>query len=224
MPEISNCPSCKRPVSVPERLIGKTVRCPSCKSTFTARSIIGEAEAAEEVPDRSENGDDGRELRHTDTEEGNEDYRPERPQFRDAVVHGWHQVRIGLILVAAGFVVAILSTLMLTLSSASDAPAVQSSPLFTFGRSDATVKETVAAMVCMFSGGSLDDASSRTSLWVLSLVGIGLAVIITGVGDGFCMHVPKHHRARATAMGGLVISALGFIVLLGGCIWSFGEF
>jgi len=226
MPEISNCPSCKRPVSIPERLIGRTVRCPSCKSKFIAKSIFGEAEAVEEESERLQNdaeGQPGKSANIHEREE-NEDYAPDQAPFRDAIVHGWQQVRIGLILVVAGFSVAIIAALLLTLSANSDAPAVQRMRLFQGGRGEQWVKETVAALVCTFSGGSIDDASSRTSLWVLSLVGIGIAVILTAVGDGFCMRVPKNHRARATAMGGLVISVMGYAVFLGGCIWSFMEF
>jgi predicted Zn finger-like uncharacterized protein len=36
MPEPSQCPSCKAKVRVPERMLGKKMRCPKCQSTFTA--------------------------------------------------------------------------------------------------------------------------------------------------------------------------------------------
>lgn len=36
MPEITNCPSCERKVKVPETLMGKKVKCPSCGTVFTA--------------------------------------------------------------------------------------------------------------------------------------------------------------------------------------------
>jgi predicted Zn finger-like uncharacterized protein len=36
MPELSQCPSCKAKVRVPEHMLGKKVRCPKCQATFTA--------------------------------------------------------------------------------------------------------------------------------------------------------------------------------------------
>src|SRR5260370_4118569 len=36
MPEPSQCPSCNAKVRVPERMLGKKVRCPKCQATFTA--------------------------------------------------------------------------------------------------------------------------------------------------------------------------------------------
>lgn len=36
MPTIVSCPSCARQLRVPEELLGKAVKCPSCQSTFTA--------------------------------------------------------------------------------------------------------------------------------------------------------------------------------------------
>src|SRR5262245_11270524 len=38
MAEIIPCPECERSVSVPERLFGKIVRCPSCKATVRAEA------------------------------------------------------------------------------------------------------------------------------------------------------------------------------------------
>jgi hypothetical protein len=76
----------------------------------------------------------------------------------------------------------------------------------------------------MFSGGAIDDASSRTSLWILGLVGIGVAAVLTAVGYGFCMQVPRDNRSRATALGCLLLAVMGYCVFLGGCIWSYMEF
>lgn len=38
MPEIVKCPECERTLRVPDDLLGKPVRCPSCKATFTAKA------------------------------------------------------------------------------------------------------------------------------------------------------------------------------------------
>ncbi|HMF13145.1 MAG TPA: hypothetical protein VKE94_12595 [Gemmataceae bacterium] len=53
MPEIIYCPECERTVSVPERLFGKLVRCPSCRHTFRAEApATEEPEVVDEEPAR----------------------------------------------------------------------------------------------------------------------------------------------------------------------------
>jgi predicted Zn finger-like uncharacterized protein len=37
------CPSCRRPLRVPESLLGQTVKCPSCQHTFAAPDSLDEA-------------------------------------------------------------------------------------------------------------------------------------------------------------------------------------
>src|SRR5438094_504099 len=39
---IADCPSCNRKLRVPEELLGKEVRCPTCGTTFTASGSSGE--------------------------------------------------------------------------------------------------------------------------------------------------------------------------------------
>lgn len=36
MPEIANCPQCQRQLRVPDNLLGQSVKCPSCGTTFQA--------------------------------------------------------------------------------------------------------------------------------------------------------------------------------------------
>jgi predicted Zn finger-like uncharacterized protein len=38
MPEVVNCPQCERKLRVPEELLGKKVKCPTCGNTFTAEA------------------------------------------------------------------------------------------------------------------------------------------------------------------------------------------
>ena len=38
MPEIIDCPQCERKLRVPEEMLGRTVKCPSCSTVFTARA------------------------------------------------------------------------------------------------------------------------------------------------------------------------------------------
>jgi predicted Zn finger-like uncharacterized protein len=48
MPTVISCPSCQKQLKVPDELIGKAVKCPGCKQTFTAQAG-GMPEAAEEA-------------------------------------------------------------------------------------------------------------------------------------------------------------------------------
>ena len=50
--EQRECPSCGKAVAVPARLLGRTVRCPGCKTTFVAEDDVEVAELAEEVDER----------------------------------------------------------------------------------------------------------------------------------------------------------------------------
>ncbi len=45
MPEVVNCPKCERKLRVPEELLGKKVKCPTCSETFTATAAAGGGEA-----------------------------------------------------------------------------------------------------------------------------------------------------------------------------------
>jgi predicted Zn finger-like uncharacterized protein len=56
MPIVIQCPSCERRLRVPDHLLGKSVRCPTCQTTFQAAEADGPAQeesAAEETaPER----------------------------------------------------------------------------------------------------------------------------------------------------------------------------
>jgi len=41
MPEIASCPQCQRQLRVPDNLLGKSVQCPSCRTTFVATAQAG---------------------------------------------------------------------------------------------------------------------------------------------------------------------------------------
>jgi len=49
MPEVVTCPQCERKLRVPQDLLGKKVKCPTCGTTFTA-----EAGGAASLPDEEE--------------------------------------------------------------------------------------------------------------------------------------------------------------------------
>src|SRR4051812_40056649 len=48
MPTLVTCPSCNRPLRVPDSLLGKRVQCPNCGTTFTADADAGTPTAAPE--------------------------------------------------------------------------------------------------------------------------------------------------------------------------------
>jgi predicted Zn finger-like uncharacterized protein len=50
MPQQISCPSCARTLKVPDELIGKTVRCPNCKTAFTAQAEPPSAPLQTEKP------------------------------------------------------------------------------------------------------------------------------------------------------------------------------
>jgi predicted Zn finger-like uncharacterized protein len=50
MTETLACPSCRRPLRVPDDLVGRAVRCPSCDHTFTAPDAGDGGTASEEPP------------------------------------------------------------------------------------------------------------------------------------------------------------------------------
>jgi predicted Zn finger-like uncharacterized protein len=75
MPTIVQCPSCEKKLRVADELLGKTVRCPGCKTAFTAEGEDEpiEAELVEEAPRRPR-----RPVAAADDEE--DEPRPRRPQ------------------------------------------------------------------------------------------------------------------------------------------------
>jgi hypothetical protein len=50
MPTITECPSCKRKLSLPESLTEQSVRCPTCNTAFQAQPIEEEGRAPEAPP------------------------------------------------------------------------------------------------------------------------------------------------------------------------------
>jgi predicted Zn finger-like uncharacterized protein len=52
MPSVIACPSCQKQLKVPDELIGRPVKCPGCKETFTAQSPSTPPPAQEEVVEK----------------------------------------------------------------------------------------------------------------------------------------------------------------------------
>jgi predicted Zn finger-like uncharacterized protein len=89
MPEQIRCPECDATLRVPDSLLGKTVKCPKCQTTFTAE--LGEPEEREEIvrelppaaaarhrPRLSEEGEEG------SPPEEEDDERPRRRRRRSS--------------------------------------------------------------------------------------------------------------------------------------------
>jgi len=80
MPIQTACPSCGRELRVPDNLIGKRVKCPSCQTEFTAGGEAGFKEAPpprEEYPEETPPS-----RRRREDEEYSAERRPERPSSR----------------------------------------------------------------------------------------------------------------------------------------------
>src|SRR5262245_12036961 len=86
MPITISCPSCRKPLRLPENMLGKQVRCPGCQDVFTAASPEEPPQPAEELegvqerpsqrprPRREEDDRDyDREPRRRDYEEESEE-------------------------------------------------------------------------------------------------------------------------------------------------------
>jgi predicted Zn finger-like uncharacterized protein len=94
MPETITCPECAKTLRVPDDLLGRTVRCPSCKATFTAEGnpepnqdlVFDEKPSSpERRPRREDDSDEERPVRKRESrrEEAEEDERVrERPRSR----------------------------------------------------------------------------------------------------------------------------------------------
>ncbi len=52
MPTVISCPSCSKQLKVPDELIGRSVKCPGCKETFTAKAASKSAPVEEEIVEK----------------------------------------------------------------------------------------------------------------------------------------------------------------------------
>jgi predicted Zn finger-like uncharacterized protein len=94
MPSVIACPSCQKQLKVPDELIGRNVKCPGCKETFTAQLASKSAPPQEEIVERpskraapppDEEDDEPRRpvrRRDDDDDEERDDERDARPSRR----------------------------------------------------------------------------------------------------------------------------------------------
>jgi predicted Zn finger-like uncharacterized protein len=88
MPEIVQCSECQRKLKVPDSLLGKRVKCPTCGTTFTAGGDAPPAPAPAPTPARRPREEEeyeekpARPRRGRDEDEEDEDEYEERPRRR----------------------------------------------------------------------------------------------------------------------------------------------
>ena len=93
MPVLVNCPHCDKKLKVPDNLVGKMVKCPTCSKTFTAEATDAPPSSAEEeatsrsgdvVPSRKSGEEEDRPRRRVrDDDDDEEEERPRRRRLRD---------------------------------------------------------------------------------------------------------------------------------------------
>jgi predicted Zn finger-like uncharacterized protein len=204
MPEIVTCPSCDQELRVPDGLFGKTVRCPQCKGTFTARPRGGAADGA------AANGDGGdRRIaaspsasaapppsapRFDRPEEDDEDHPrpreeyggPDDPRQR----RGWSRTRTGLTLFIIGVYVflgtcalgvlgLVVALVMIALGTAFAAGAAASN-----GPNSGTAGAGGGAVV-------VAAAVVAVASYLLILVGSLVEWVLQSVGQVFMLWVPS---------------------------------
>jgi hypothetical protein len=120
MSNTTTCPSCKRPLRIPDELVGQQVKCPACSTTFAANVEAAPPAVREREPEpeprerrpreederplrRQRDEDDDRPRRRYDDEE-DEDDRPRRRRRRPDYEE--HRGTLILILGICSFVVA----------------------------------------------------------------------------------------------------------------------
>ncbi|HEY7312518.1 MAG TPA: hypothetical protein VH643_24350 [Gemmataceae bacterium] len=210
MPRIITCPDCERKLRVPDDLLGKKVRCPSCSVMFKAVAVGGGGiEEPIEEPDEEpvvHRRTDDRDERYSDSPRARKRFddeydRPRRRRDDDyddeerapsttAQKAGWNKVRIGINLVMIGVWVWLAGAVLGGLGG-------------------------LLGLVLL--GGALTARSAETGLaslgfaGVLLLLSIGLYYLCTFgdlvlrmVGYGLCMAVPPK---RDTGLRPLAITA-----------------
>jgi hypothetical protein len=201
---------------VPDDLLGKPVRCPSCKATFTAHAgetqepeLLEQARASrsEQSPQPSEDvrggvrrrmaGDAEDDLGHDDDEfdDDEEEYEDERrPRRRRKSRRAeWSKVRTGVTLVAIGAITQLVAIAFFAIAIAALVSDLDAAPRARDGPPAGFV-----GTVCV--AGVLGLAS-----FILNLV-----------GGCLCVYVPPFNGARTLAITSLVLLCVAFLLACGG--------
>lgn len=224
MPEIIACPDCERTLRVPDNLLGRKVKCPSCGITFTAggdpsgsgRARKGGISAdrgrryEEDEPPRSGRRYEEDEPPRSRRREDDEDYPRSRrdddydEDYQDSSrkasrVEGWKKTRLGLNLVLTSNYVWIGTIVLGFVGS------------FLLGAIGVGAMSTART-----SGQAMSTAVTLgTGMMIFAglLMLLGFAVEVLGVGGkGFCMAVPpvRGTGTRALAIATFCCAATAF--------------
>ena len=228
MPQIVTCPDCGRKLKVPDDLLGKKVKCPGCGQKFVGEAEDDEAPASRSTgvaprPDdgprarrrvaEEEDDDRPKSRRRDDEEEDDDDYpvkrREDNPEPTKAeIVTGWERVRFGLNLIVIGLwllvanvVIAVLGYLILAVFiGASIGSMVGGAP------TGGPMTQQQASQLGGQAAGTMTAALVGGCLLYGLLILLGLAyVVTTTTGMGFCMGIAP--TRKAAGLKGLAIAA-----------------
>ena len=197
MPEIINCPQCERKLRVPEELLGQSVKCPTCGTTFTASAASAAPPPMPEVTPAlgdvpgQESFPSGQMTPFRTDSYGEDEYNDERHPNSSAEARGWEKVRTGVGLVLAA--VFVLIGVGLFGGCLGGMAAVEQARRGVGRQPGVMPNEISAILIVSMLGG---------------LVFMGLNV----TGNWFCLGVPPHENVRTFALVSLVL-LLGYVAL-----------
>jgi hypothetical protein len=228
MPETIYCPECNGPVSLPERLLGKVVRCPACRAEFRAEAPAKEEPVLLAVPNERSRpasggtvhaGEDDAERRGGEPgvekdRISDEDLPGPQPKRRPLTVDelaSWRRVRFGLSFVLAGTIVALLANIGGVLGLGSVDP---------YSKSSASVLAKVNTLLPRLAWDQIEvrPATVPTGRLALAMIlfysacacAAGLAI----AGNLFCMAIPNDGNARSTLTSSMAMICLGIFSFL----------
>ncbi len=241
MPEIVRCPECHRQLKVPDALLGKKVRCPSCKTIFQAaiEAPVEKPPAAEPPPPPP---------RRAPAPPPEEQYEeaprpsrpaapppPEEPDFEEVPPEepeekgkrrprrkkrrsldsgaGWQKVRLGLTLVLIGIFVGIAMIVVYFLGS-----------LLLAGMGGAATT-TTSTTTNSFGSQTTTVQQPSAGLGVLAIVFIIVLIAmalasrgLTLAGYGFFMPVPRASGAKPFANATFILEPVNTLMPIISCV------
>jgi hypothetical protein len=224
MPEIVKCPDCNRSLRVPEDLLGKTVRCPSCQVTFKAQA--GPAEPpAPPLPKMEIEEDEERAVTrkprrktfedHDDSDQEREE--PDEPEWEDELEEDrpaprkrkgrkgeWRKVRTGLTLILIGIFTQLVALLFIVIGLIVVMGGIANAGPQGGGPGPGANAGLVGGGLVMCVGGIMIFGAFITSV----------------IGNIFCVYVPPLNGARALAITSLILIGLSFLAACGGGVYN----
>jgi predicted Zn finger-like uncharacterized protein len=234
MPEVIQCPSCDRKVRVPDSLLGKKVKCPTCATTFTApggpedlpAAALDEDQAPPDqgrfTPERKAEEDvtsvtPRRGKSRTDETELDEDELEGEPgQGSEAAAPGdWPKVRSGITLVLISVVITIVGHVVGAIGgvvlgfAALGAMRQGAGPggVPAGGQVPAVVPPTGGVLALTLITGVIELGAQVTAL----------------VGYILCRLVPPKHGARRLAGIVVLLASLGILLALAANVYQLAR-